>query len=190
MNKLIATTLITAVIGLTATNQTIANDKHRKHRNNHFTAHAKVVMVKPIYRTVEISTPRQECWTTEVHHHAGHGYSGPNSASGMLVGGLLGGIIGHQIGGGDGKKLATIAGTLIGSKIGHAKVNPPQHRSAYNTEEKHCKTTYDTHTEERIDAYRVVYRYKGEIYKTRLSYDPGERLRVRVSVVPERAIDL
>jgi hypothetical protein len=30
----------------------------------------------------------------------------------------------------------------------------------------------------------VEYRYRGEVYMSRLDYDPGERLRVRVSVTP------
>lgn len=190
MNKLITTTFITAVISLTTASQTIAGPKHNKYQNQHFKSYAEVVKVKPIYKTVEISTPQQACWTEEVQHNADYGYYGPNSASGMLVGGLLGGIIGNQIGKGDGKKLATVVGTLVGSKIGHQKVNPRHKRSAYSTEERRCKTTYSTHTEERIEAYRVVYRYQGETFKTRLSYDPGTRLPIRVSVVPERAIDL
>lgn len=36
----------------------------------------------------------------------------------------------------------------------------------------------------RIDGYDVEYRYRGEVYLSRLDYDPGERLRVRVSVSP------
>ena len=190
MKNLIATTLITAVIGLSVTSQAIASPKYNKYRNNNFNTYAEVIKVKPIYRTVEISTPQQECWTEQVQRGGGYGYYGPNSASGMLVGGLLGGIIGNQFGKGHGKKLATIAGTLIGSNIGHEKINPRHKQPAYSTEERRCHTTYNTHTEERIEAYRVVYRYKGETFKTRLSYDPGEQLRVRVSVVPERAIDL
>jgi len=36
----------------------------------------------------------------------------------------------------------------------------------------------------RIMGYDVEYRYRGEVYLSRLNYDPGERLRVRVSVSP------
>jgi hypothetical protein len=32
--------------------------------------------------------------------------------------------------------------------------------------------------------YNVEYRYRGEVYMSQLSYDPGDRLRVRVSVTP------
>lgn len=36
----------------------------------------------------------------------------------------------------------------------------------------------------RVSGYEVEYRYRGEIYRSQLDYDPGERLRVRVSVSP------
>lgn len=32
--------------------------------------------------------------------------------------------------------------------------------------------------------YQVAYRYQGQVYVTRMDYDPGERLRVRVTVRP------
>jgi uncharacterized protein YcfJ len=37
----------------------------------------------------------------------------------------------------------------------------------------------------RIVAYDVEYTYKGDTYMSRLRQDPGNRLRVRVSVVPD-----
>ena len=37
----------------------------------------------------------------------------------------------------------------------------------------------------KIVGYDVEYQYKGEKYMSRLVRDPGNRLRVRVSVVPE-----
>ena len=37
----------------------------------------------------------------------------------------------------------------------------------------------------RIVAYDVEYTYKGDTYMSRLRRDPGNRLRVRVSVVPD-----
>ena len=40
------------------------------------------------------------------------------------------------------------------------------------------------HQEERIDGYRVVYRYNGQKYATELPYDPGREIRVRVDVRP------
>jgi uncharacterized protein YcfJ len=39
--------------------------------------------------------------------------------------------------------------------------------------------------EPRIVGYDVEYTYKGENYMSRLPFDPGNRLRVRVSVTPD-----
>ena len=41
-------------------------------------------------------------------------------------------------------------------------------------------------TERQVVAYDVEYQYKGEKYMSRLPYDPGNRLRIRVSVMPEQ----
>ena len=38
--------------------------------------------------------------------------------------------------------------------------------------------------ERRIIGYDVEYRYKGEIYMARLPFDPGDRMRVKITVVP------
>jgi uncharacterized protein YcfJ len=38
--------------------------------------------------------------------------------------------------------------------------------------------------QQEIVAYNVEYRYRGNIYMSRLPYDPGERLRVRVTIAP------
>jgi uncharacterized protein YcfJ len=40
-------------------------------------------------------------------------------------------------------------------------------------------------TVRRVVAYDVEYSYKGDTYMSRLRQDPGSRLRVRVSVVPD-----
>lgn len=47
-----------------------------------------------------------------------------------------------------------------------------------------CVASTPVYQEQRIDGYDVEYRYRGEVYLSRLAYDPGERLRVRVSVSP------
>ena len=32
--------------------------------------------------------------------------------------------------------------------------------------------------------YDIEYRYRGELYTSRMNYDPGDRIRVRISVTP------
>ena len=47
-----------------------------------------------------------------------------------------------------------------------------------------CSTVTEQRRRERTVGYRVTYRYGAETRTTRLSYDPGERLPVKVSLSP------
>ncbi len=48
-----------------------------------------------------------------------------------------------------------------------------------------CRTVQIERVERRITGYDVEYVYKGEKFMSRLAFDPGNRLRVRVSVTPD-----
>jgi uncharacterized protein YcfJ len=48
-----------------------------------------------------------------------------------------------------------------------------------------CRTVPVVYQERRLVGYDVEYSYKGETYMSRLAADPGSRLRIRVSVVPD-----
>ena len=47
-----------------------------------------------------------------------------------------------------------------------------------------CRNVTEQRARESITGYRVTYRYGGETATTRLSYDPGERMPVSVSLSP------
>ena len=47
-----------------------------------------------------------------------------------------------------------------------------------------CRNVTEQRARESIVGYRVTYRYGGETATTRLSYDPGERMPVNVSLSP------
>jgi uncharacterized protein YcfJ len=47
-----------------------------------------------------------------------------------------------------------------------------------------CRTITESQPRERVTAYRVTYRYRGYTATTQLSYDPGDRLAVNVSLSP------
>ena len=49
----------------------------------------------------------------------------------------------------------------------------------------HCRSVEVERLERRLTAYDIEYEYKGEKYMSRLPYDPGNRLRIRVSVMPD-----
>ena len=176
-----------AVTGMLVAPAAFADPKPRVYhpRGNDGYDYAQVVSVQPIVRQVRVETPRRECWT-EVRYdqpQPQRGLAGP-----MIVGGLIGGGIGHQFGGGDGKRAATLAGALIGTALAHDYAE--RQRSQYASsqpqgyEVERCDTRIEQTYEERIDGYDVEYEYCGRRYHTRLPYDPGERMRIRVDVSP------
>lgn len=146
--------------------------------------YGKVVKVTPVYREVKVSTPVKECWQEPVTRSKTVRH-GSNSAGGALAGGLIGGIIGHQFGKGRGNKLSTAVGTLIGAQLGHDAVrgsHASQH--SYTSYENFCEVENKVSYEEVLDSYKVTYRYKGKKYKVDMPYDPGKRVKLRVSVDP------
>ncbi len=143
--------------------------------------YADVLRVDPIYDVVRINEPREECYDTEVTRSSGR-YE--NTNTGTIVGALVGGALGNQVGKGDGRKAATIAGAVIGAGVGRevdANDNPSRSRRGVETR---CRVVESGYDERRIVGYDVEYRYRGEVFFSRLGYDPGEKLRVRVSVEP------
>ncbi len=159
----------------------MADDRHRSGKAQY--DYAQVISAEPIIRYVTVKTPRRECWqdTEVVTEHRGRN----RDAGGALVGAIVGGVIGNQFGSGRGNDAATVAGTLIGAAVG-GNSNGKGHRETvrYERPVERCETTIIESQEERIDGYRVLYRYNGQRYSTRMPYDPGERLRVRVDVRP------
>ncbi len=170
--------LIAAALALSP----LAQAGHERGRDGgeHFD-YAKVVQVEPIIRHVRVNTPREECWDEEVPVYR----SGYQSATPMILGGIIGGVVGNTMGKGRGKDAATVAGTVLGGSIGrdvgHKNRQPDEYRTVRETR---CELVNDYREEERIEGYRVTYRYHGEEYVTRMPHDPGKKLRVRVSVRP------
>lgn len=148
--------------------------------------YARVLNVEPIVRQVRVEVPQRECWTEDQYEEpqrAPTGLAGP-----MILGGIIGGAIGSRFGGGDGRRAATLAGTLIGASIGHDAGARRQAASAATepriTSVERCGVRYIENYEERIEGYNVEYEYAGQRHHTRLPYDPGDRMRIRVSVSP------
>src|SRR5262245_63580535 len=85
-------------------------------------AYARVVDVDPIVRHVRVSEPRRECWTETRYEDVSYTeQTGPRpkaNPGAMILGGLIGAAVGNHIGHGDGRKVATVAGAVIGTAIG------------------------------------------------------------------------
>lgn len=136
---------------------------------------AEVLRVDPVYAAVAQPPPQQcspQTVTHEDHNHTG----------GTVLGAIVGGVLGHTVGKGNGRTAATVAGAVAGGAIGN-RVSAAHDRS-YTTQETVCQPVDDYAPQQQIVGYDVEYRYRGEVYMSRLPYDPGERLRVRVSVAP------
>lgn len=139
---------------------------------------AEVLDAEPVYQYERVPVSREVCWDEEVRHSR----RGDGSTAGTVLGGLIGGVVGHQVGSGSGNTAATVVGTLAGAAVGNRASRGPS-RDYYSVEER-CRVERDYREEERLKGYRVTYLYNGETYTTHTRHDPGQRIRVRVSVSP------
>ncbi|MCI0507060.1 MAG: glycine zipper 2TM domain-containing protein [Gammaproteobacteria bacterium] len=185
MNKtlLVLTTMLTIIFSATAS----AEHKERKqnsHRHDDHNHYAKVVHVEPIYKIVHVAYPEQVCWQDEVRkpviHRANHA-----SPEAMIVGGILGGVIGHELGKNHDQGITTVAGALIGTAIA-SETNAQYYRTGeYRIEQRqHCRIENQYRTEQQLRGYRVTFRYKGELYTTRMKHHPGKHIPVDVRAAP------
>jgi uncharacterized protein YcfJ len=93
---------------------------------------------------------------------------------------VIGAALGNQGGKGNGRKAATVAGAVAGGAIGN---NIARQRA--EAEARGCQLVEVEREQSEVVGYDVEYMYKGEKYMSRLPYDPGNRLRIRVSVTPD-----
>jgi uncharacterized protein YcfJ len=123
----------------------------------------------------------RECWEEAVP--ASNGPFSANHIGGTLLGGLIGGVLGNQVGDGSGRQVARAAGAIIGGAVGYHVSRERKGYAGTGVTER-CETRYRDSYEERVDGYDVTYEYAGRQYLTRLPYDPGDRIRIRVDVKP------
>jgi uncharacterized protein YcfJ len=137
--------------------------------------YATVLRVTPVWEIYRTTQLEQRCLD-------GEGYYGPDNrdktTAGTVISAVVGGALGNTVGKGDGRRAATVAGALAGGAIGHhvASTNPNYYGPPCRMVDVQAR---------RAVGFDVEYSYKGDIYFTRMSYDPGNRLRVRVTVVPD-----
>lgn len=151
--------------------------------------YATVVDATPLFKTVRISTPREECWDERVPQYRNHYRRGDGDALGSVLGGVIGGAIGNEVGHSKkNKQVGAVVGAIVGSTIGKSIANSGGNRHeevGYTTEEV-CRVYQDYHEEERVIGYSVRYRYNDETYTTRMKSDPGETIKLRLAISPVR----
>jgi uncharacterized protein YcfJ len=142
---------------------------------------ARVLKVKPIFQTVQVNHPREQCWSEPVYHR-----SGRTSAVPMISGAILGGAIGNQFGKGSGRKALTVAGMLLGGAIGSDIAHANSYDRGYSTMERRCRVVDSYSSRQEVVGYRVKYRHNGVNHWTRTQEHPGRYINVKVKVRPDR----
>ena len=138
-----------------------------------FTDVAEVISSVPIYE--RITQPQLDCWT-ESTSTPGTGAS----VGSKVVGGVAGAAIGSQIGDGVGKKLATVAGAVMGVE---AMDRSAQRDHSQTQTIQHCREIKSSY--EMLTGYKVVYRYKGQDITTMLPYQPTDKVRIGIRVIED-----
>lgn len=178
MYKLFLATLVLALAatGAQAQDARYPNQNPGQDDNAHY-GWADVLRVDPVYGVTRTEVPRQECQDqTVVQQHPG------NTTAGSILGAVVGGVLGSTIGHGNGRTLSTAVGAVAGGAVGGQVA--ANHGSQTEQTVTNCRQVNAVSEQRQITGYDVEYRYRGEVWESRLSYDPGERLRVRVSVTP------
>jgi uncharacterized protein YcfJ len=149
---------------------------------------AAVLRVDPVYDEAAAepaaSAQQQECWEEQVPTGAESGANNDHSRRTVvtMIGAVVGGLLGNQVGKGDGRRAATVAGAVAGGVVGNQVA--ADDRPQYITQRRCRPSSGSSPGPRHVVAYDVEYRYRGEVFTSRLAYDPGDRMRVKVSVTP------
>ena len=165
----------------------LADDVRHSNPQGYFDQ-ATVLSAEPVYRSVEVNSPRQQCWNEPVRSQVESHSNKPRSHTSMILGSIIGAAIGNRFGSGRGKDAATVAGAVLGGSVGrdvsHANNYHHSHTQERVSYERRCETVDQYHTEQQLTGYDVRYRYKGKTYWTHTREHPGDRLTVSINVTP------
>ena len=166
--------------------------------------YAKVIDVQPVTEIVQVPEKHQVCRQVQVQRRVAE-YRSPAP---VIFGAVVGGIVGNQISRGHGhhnrhryghgkhhgyrhrskhghnRTAATVAGAAIGGVIASEvlyRKYPPKY---YSTPTQVCDIQTTWNNEERVIAWDVSWKYRGQVYHSRMDKPPGDRIRVRVDVDP------
>jgi uncharacterized protein YcfJ len=138
---------------------------------------ARVVNVAP--QVEQVNQPQKECRTDyeQVEHQDSRGVGG------AIVGGLAGGLLGNQVGRGHGRTAATAAGAIAGALVGDRMENSNDTTTVSERPVERCQLV--EHWVSRNNGYAVTYEYHGHTYTSILPYDPGQRIKLHISLTPQ-----
>ena len=133
---------------------------------------ARVIESRPVY---EAAFSRQECWNPRAgHYEALRAPESTNIGKGAAIGAVTGGVLGHQVDSGGG----TAAGAILGGILGHQLERRNDRDEQNDLDRSRCRVVSEGTGSGALLGYDVRYEYDGREYVTRMSNDPGRRLRV------------
>jgi uncharacterized protein YcfJ len=155
---------------------------------------ARVVAARQITERIPVS--REECWNDRQRGYeerrVTRSDTGAAIGAGTVLGAVVGGVIGHQFGNSSGGRdrgtaAGAIVGGLVGNQVDRGNAGPPREtveveRVPVERNVERCRTVNEVR--EATLGYDVRYEYRGRQFTTRMPYDPGRALEVRVDVTP------
>ncbi|MEO8542224.1 MAG: glycine zipper 2TM domain-containing protein [Betaproteobacteria bacterium] len=120
----------------------------------------------------QVAVPQQVC------SQQSYLVPGQSQGGGAAIGAIAGGAIGNAIGHGSGRAAATVLGILGGAVIGDRLEDPGRDQVQ---QVRNCTT--QTHFENRLAHYDVVYEYGGRTYAVQMPNDPGPTVRLQVTPI-------
>lgn len=127
-------------------------------------------------------------------YYAGNGYGGYGGSQtgrtvATVVGGVVGAVLGSQVGGGSARYATSAIGSMVGGQVGGQIYDQTQRQRRQGQVTVCDLEPADGYGNARYgngqDAYDVTYEYNGRRYTSRMNYDPGQRVRIRVDVTPQ-----
>jgi len=169
-HKTVLTTLAYAACATLASLSAVSISRAAEYQD-----YARVVSVSP--QIEQVSVPEQRCHT----EYRQVTVPQERSVGGSIIGGIAGGLLGNQVGRGNGRTAATAVGAVTGAIVGD-RIQNNDRAEVTERPVQRCSTV--ERVESRTTGYNVTYQYHGHTYTSVMPYDPGERLRVRITVAP------
>lgn len=143
---------------------------------------AQVVDVQPLVEVVTERIPFENCRPERVFVAERKPLAAAiPTAIGAVIGGTVGRVLGRNS---SSRDLITGAGAVVGGTVGYQRHRRTNNEEGYYVTEDVCVTEFEVRERERINGYRVSYRYGDEVYQTRAASDPGPTIPVRVRLEP------
>lgn len=123
--------------------------------------------------------------------YGSNGYRGSQTGRmvATVVGGVVGAVLGSQVGGGSARYATSAIGSMVGGQVGGQIYDQTQRQRRQGQVTVCDLEPADGYDNARYgngqDAYDVTYEYNGRRYTSRMNYDPGQRVRIRVDVTPQ-----